>query len=392
MGTRGARFAALGCALALAVGAGVLAPASPAPAADYPSWDEVQAARGDQTATEATIARIDTLLTALEADAARLGDAAVARTAEADAARAALAQATSTADSLARRADAAADRAAQSTERAAQVAAALYRVGGTDLTATLLLTGDGGLLDQLGSLDRVGGSVQLALESAQTDSNQALALQEQAAAARAARAEASATAESTASAALAAASAADAAVLTQQAQLGQLYDQLAALKNTTAAVEQQYRAGQQPSNEPAGGPGGSAGGTDGAAPEGGSAGGGGSGGDDGSVVVPGGEVNDVAAARSYAFGQLAAAGLGDDEAHCLLWLWNRESGWRTNAYNSGSGAYGIPQSLPGSKMAVMGADWRANYVTQVNWGLAYISARYDTPCGAWAHSEETGWY
>ncbi|KJL44942.1 hypothetical protein RR49_00093 [Microbacterium ginsengisoli] len=73
-------------------------------------------------------------------------------------------------------------------------------------------------------------------------------------------------------------------------------------------------------------------------------------------------------------------------------LWNRESGWRANALNPSSGAYGIPQALPGSKMATAGADWRTNGNTQINWGLAYISARYGSPCGAWAHSQATGWY
>ena len=73
-------------------------------------------------------------------------------------------------------------------------------------------------------------------------------------------------------------------------------------------------------------------------------------------------------------------------------LWNRESGWRADAYNASSGAYGIPQSLPGSKMAAAGADWRTNAATQVDWGLSYISARYGSPCGAWAHSEAYNWY
>ena len=72
-------------------------------------------------------------------------------------------------------------------------------------------------------------------------------------------------------------------------------------------------------------------------------------------------------------------------------LWNRESGWRTTAQNS-SGAYGIPQALPGSKMASAGADWRTNAATQIKWGLGYISGRYGTPCGAWGHSQSTGWY
>ncbi|CAN5195284.1 hypothetical protein BH09ACT5_BH09ACT5_05840 [soil metagenome] len=354
------------------LGAVLSAPAWAASGEDYPSWDEVEAARGNQTATESTITRIDTLLSALEADAARLGDAAVARTAEADAARAALSKATREADALSARADSAALRATRSTERAAQVAAALYRSGGTDLTATLLLAADDDLLYRLGSLDRIGGTVELALERAQIDRNQAAALHDRARAARTAREAASSVAEQAAATALAAAAAADSAVAAQQASLSLLYDQLAALKNTTANIEQRYRAGQQASNDPG----------DSGPPQG----------DNGEIAVPGGEVNDVAAARAYAFGQLAAAGLGDGEANCLLMLWNRESGWRTNAYNSWSGAYGIPQSLPGSKMAVMGADWRTNYVTQVNWGLAYIYSRYDTPCGAWAHSEDVGWY
>jgi hypothetical protein len=77
---------------------------------------------------------------------------------------------------------------------------------------------------------------------------------------------------------------------------------------------------------------------------------------------------------------------------CLVQLWNRESGWNYHASNSSSGAYGIPQALPGSKMASAGADWRTNPATQVRWGLRYISSRYGTPCGAWAHSQSFGWY
>ncbi|MCY7287980.1 MAG: G5 domain-containing protein, partial [Cryobacterium sp.] len=73
-------------------------------------------------------------------------------------------------------------------------------------------------------------------------------------------------------------------------------------------------------------------------------------------------------------------------------LWNKESGWRVNAENSSSGAYGIPQALPGSKMATAGDDWQTNPATQIQWGLGYISGRYGTPCGAWAHSSDVGWY
>ncbi|QHT58149.1 DUF348 domain-containing protein [Cellulomonas sp. H30R-01] len=88
----------------------------------------------------------------------------------------------------------------------------------------------------------------------------------------------------------------------------------------------------------------------------------------------------------------AARGWGDDQFACLLSLWNKESGWRVNAENRSSGAYGIPQALPGSKMATVGADWQTNPATQITWGLNYISARYGTPCGAWAHSQAKGWY
>jgi hypothetical protein len=77
---------------------------------------------------------------------------------------------------------------------------------------------------------------------------------------------------------------------------------------------------------------------------------------------------------------------------CLDSLWNRESGWQWNATNPYSGAYGIPQSLPASKMAAAGADWRTNATTQIRWGLDYIQGRYGSPCGAWAHSQATGWY
>ncbi len=77
---------------------------------------------------------------------------------------------------------------------------------------------------------------------------------------------------------------------------------------------------------------------------------------------------------------------------CLVKLWTKESNWRWNATNRSSGAYGIPQSLPGSKMATAGADWRTNPVTQITWGLNYIAGRYGTPCGAWSHSVSHNWY
>lgn len=88
----------------------------------------------------------------------------------------------------------------------------------------------------------------------------------------------------------------------------------------------------------------------------------------------------------------AASRLSSRQYRCLVKLWNRESGWRHTAYNRSSGAYGIPQSLPGSKMRSAGRDWRTNPVTQVKWGLGYIRSRYGSPCGALSNSNRRGWY
>jgi hypothetical protein len=76
---------------------------------------------------------------------------------------------------------------------------------------------------------------------------------------------------------------------------------------------------------------------------------------------------------------------------CLDNIWSRESGWRYNAANP-SGAYGIPQALPGAKMASAGADWQTNPITQIKWGLGYIEARYGDPCSAWSYWQANGSY
>lgn len=80
------------------------------------------------------------------------------------------------------------------------------------------------------------------------------------------------------------------------------------------------------------------------------------------------------------------------EFSCLLSLWERESGWNPHAQNPSSGAYGIPQALPGSKMASAGADWQTNPRTQISWGLGYIEGRYGSPCGAWSFFQSNNWY
>ena len=77
---------------------------------------------------------------------------------------------------------------------------------------------------------------------------------------------------------------------------------------------------------------------------------------------------------------------------CLDKLWQKESGWNHKAHNRSSGAHGIAQALPGSKMSRFGKDWYSNPIVQIKWGSHYIKKRYGTPCNAWAHSKRTGWY
>ncbi len=97
-------------------------------------------------------------------------------------------------------------------------------------------------------------------------------------------------------------------------------------------------------------------------------------------------------AQSIAYNMMASFGF-DPKTYfgCLRDIWNRESGWRYDAENA-SGAYGIPQALPGGKMASAGADWQTNPATQIKWGLGYIKAIYGNPCKAWAFEEANGYY
>lgn len=97
-------------------------------------------------------------------------------------------------------------------------------------------------------------------------------------------------------------------------------------------------------------------------------------------------------AKGFALEQVLAKGWDYNQYSCLVKLWERESNWRWYAENRSSGAYGIPQSLPASKMASAGPDWRTNPETQIRWGLGYIDGRYGKPCSALAHSDKHNWY
>ncbi|MFC3997108.1 transglycosylase SLT domain-containing protein [Nocardiopsis sediminis] len=102
--------------------------------------------------------------------------------------------------------------------------------------------------------------------------------------------------------------------------------------------------------------------------------------------IPSGDPKEIAQAMLADFGWSA------DEFSCLEPLWEKESNWNPSAENPSSGAYGIPQALPGNKMATAGSDWQTNPATQITWGLGYIEDRYGSPCEAWDHSEANGWY
>ncbi|MET0976470.1 MAG: hypothetical protein ABWX82_12450, partial [Leifsonia sp.] len=96
-----------------------------------------------------------------------------------------------------------------------------------------------------------------------------------------------------------------------------------------------------------------------------------------------------AQAREIAASQF---GWGADQFQCLDSLWTKESNWRVEASNGSSGATGIPQALPGSKMATVAADWQTSARTQIIWGLGYIKGSYGSPCSAWSHSQSMNWY
>ncbi|TQN32884.1 transglycosylase-like protein with SLT domain [Haloactinospora alba] len=102
--------------------------------------------------------------------------------------------------------------------------------------------------------------------------------------------------------------------------------------------------------------------------------------------VPDGSPKEIAQSK------LGDYGWGQDQFSCLDALWERESGWDPSAENPSSGAYGIPQALPGNKMASAGSDWKTNPATQIEWGLGYIDDRYESPCDAKSFSDSNGHY
>ena len=117
-----------------------------------------------------------------------------------------------------------------------------------------------------------------------------------------------------------------------------------------------------------------------------------------SIVDPGGGYKGAGgplppeAAKAAAKSMLPAYGWDEGQYQCLEIMWTKESAWDYAAENPGSGAYGIPQSLPADKMGSIAPDWRTNAVTQIKWGLGYIKERYGSPCEAWAWWQAHNWY
>ena len=372
---------------AAAIAAGSVTTSSAAAALDYPTWEQVEAAKSSVAATLAEVAAIELALDELQTRTATLGDDAVALGAAHDQTQAEYSAAAAQQTVLSIQADAASARSVDSSTRLGALGAQLYRAAGTDLSVGAFFdsTHSDDLLFRLGTMERLTEQAGRLTAEADAERNSAEALSAQAEAMTTERDRLQAAALAGLTAARAAQQAAAAEVVVKQSASEVLYAQLASLKNSSADVERQYRNGvaaqqqylehQRQAAATAAAEASASSGSPASSP-----------------VPPAGAVIDRSGAQAIAATQVAARGWGTAEFTCLVQLWQRESGWRVSAYNASSGAYGIPQSLPGSKMQTAGDDWQTNPATQITWGLGYIASRYGIPCGAWAHSEEHNWY
>ncbi|AMM20543.1 hypothetical protein AX769_10780 [Frondihabitans sp. PAMC 28766] len=400
-------------AVALVVAGAVLAPQS---ASAYPSWSDVQAAKGNAQATKTQVDAITSALTSLRTEAAAKSTAAIKADAANAQAQDQLAAASSAASALEAQVAAQKKKADEAHQEAGQLAAHLYRIGSSSQLDSQLFDGKtaDSTLYKLGALSQLSTQWKTVLDQATVASKAVSSLSAQATVAEKQRNLLAGKAKVTLAAAQSAQATADGAVSSATTHQATLDAQLATL-DKTAAVElagynhgvvlaraaalaqekaraaaaakllaEQKAATPPPSDSgasiPSSGSGGSPSGSGGSTSTG-------SGGNLGTGVV-----DDPAGAQSYASSQLGSHGWASSQMSCLVSLWNQESGWRTDALNVSSGAYGIPQSLPANKMAGYGLDWQTNYRTQINWGLAYIASAYGSPCGAWAHEVSHNWY
>lgn len=408
--------------------------ADDAPPSGFPSWSDVQNAKGNAAAVKTESAKINSLLDGLEGEAGVLGRAAVTAGASYALTKSDLDAVSAQVNILSAQAKRAAVEGAKYQQDAVAAAVQSYKSGGTGLGifASLSALNSQDSLQALDMLTLVGDQAVAKQTKAQEAQAVATALGKSLQRAQAERSKLSAAAKTTLGTAVAAQNAVTEQLNAKKEQSTTLVAQLASLNNTTTAVEQDYRQGQealaaynfaqaakqkaaeeqaarnkaaadqaaaeeaarvkaeqeQAAPKPAPNvtapspitPAEPAPSDNSAPPE---------------VVdpdIPGGAVNDPAGAQAYASASLGSYGWGSGEFQCLLQLWNRESNWLTTATNPSSGAYGIAQALGADRYSSSGSDWLTNYRTQVNWGLGYIQERYGSPCGAWAHSESVGWY
>jgi hypothetical protein len=368
--------------VALVAAPNLAASASPAsapaglPRVDYPSWDEVNAAKGNEQAKQNEIANITALIASEKQRATELQNQAFQRGQEYLQASYDLQAATSYAETLGTQATDATAKASTARTQAGQIAAQLYRAGGDSNLNLILNQNDAdSLLYQLGTMSKLTEQTAGIRDAAVAAQNTADALTDQAKIAEEKRNELAQQADERLEAAKKAQAEADADVANSLVQQNQLFAQLGSLQNTTADLEKkradgiaQEEADRQKALEA---------------------------GEPGSAWVPAdGSIATPAEAQAFAASQMGAYGWDNGQFGCLVQLWIGESGWRANALNESSGAYGIPQSLPADKMGSVGSDYLTNAGTQIIWGMNYISDRYGSPCSALSdwNARDPHWY
>lgn len=376
------------------------------PPGGFPSWQDVQDARQNEASKADEVRKINALLSELRAQVEELGNAAVKAAAEYTVAASALDAAGAKLDAITAQSARADAKVARYKREIGALAAQAYKAGGASAGLSVALDA----LESKDGLQRLD-VIQVVMDRSTVLFNEsvaaegaakALADQEQAAKAERERLAGEAKAK------LEAAQAAQASMVSRIAQEKQhdqeLTAQLASLKGTSAAVEDQYQQGQaalaayQAAQEAkraaaeqarqqaaAAAQAQSRSGAGASTPAPGAS-------SPPSAAIPGGAINDPAAAQNYAAARLGAFGWGADQSGCLMQLWTRESSWLTNATNPSSGAYGIAQALPPGKYSSAGSDWLTSYRTQIEWGLGYIRDRYGSPCVAWDHETSSNWY
>jgi hypothetical protein len=365
---------------------------------DYPSWDDVNAAKQSESAKQTEITNITNLLAQQEADATARTNEALKLGNDYLVASGNLEAAKTTATNLEQRsADAAAD-AERIKQQVGALTAQLYKSGG-DASVSLLLESNeaDALLYRLGAMSQLTSQAAGLRDSAEIAANNASSLKDQAEVAATERDRLATAAQESFDAAKDARDSANALVAENKTHSTVLFQQLASLKNTTAQVEQAYQAGvdaraaeaarqaelKRIADQKAADDAAAAGSSSGSSSDSGGGGGGDSGGDGSSYVAEPGTFAGPDEAKDIAQRMLPSFGWGGDQFSCLVQLWTGESGWRVNAYNPDSGAYGIPQSWPANKMSSVADDWSTSATTQITWGLNYISDAYGSPCQAW---------